>query len=313
MLRKKIILWCVITASIWLLLGCKEEKENIKTVSSDDTPMFELLTEEQKRYLIEEQYFSEDRINMMEYEAVNWQLLGTGFELYNQSSGVEKFGVLYKDTDPISGISESDEIIKLEKVIEIRKKEKEMRLNDFAEYKYEIEEYSDRYKMSIPIADYDSTYVVIGYTKNDEGYVHMQVPHIIHDKKGTADYGFSILYDAESMRLYYEEEPKYDLNRRYIEVQYTSVTENSIVLEVWNSVENECKLVADYKLYEIADGKEKLIDEAKGEERKLIANSYSIEAVKFSENVKLEEGKKYLIKFGKKWLGCFYDEIEFTK
>ena len=319
MLKKKIIIISIISVSLLLFWGCNKEVANDNNVqnkseSNGGTPMFDLLTEEQKNYLTEEQYFTKDRINKMDYEAINWELLGTGFELYNQSSGVEKFGLSYEDTEPISQKSDSEDLITMRKVIEIRKKEKEMRLNDFSEYKYEIEQYGEKYGMYIPVADYENTFVVISYTKDDAGSIHMQVPFIKHDRKGSSDCVFSILYDAESLRQYMEEEPKYETSgKKYIEVQHTSVTEDSMVLELWNCTEKAYKLVTSYELYEITDSGEKLIDASDGEKKDMRENSYSIEGVKFSEDVKLEEGKKYLIKFGKDTWGHFYDEVEFSR
>lgn len=54
------------------------------------------LSEAQKKYLMNEQMTSEDALKYMDREGINWNLLGTGLELYNPTSGVEVNGLKYK-------------------------------------------------------------------------------------------------------------------------------------------------------------------------------------------------------------------------
>ncbi len=315
---KKGRLWVsiVICAIILGMYGCdSENKTDVKSNVDTRKITFDELTDEQKDYLTQVQLFTEDAINNMEYEAINWELLGTGFELYNQSSGVEDFGLSYSDTNPISEKSTSEDVITFEEVVEIRKKEKDMRLNDFAAYKYTLEaESNNRYTMCLPLADYEDTYVNIHYTKGEDNVINMQTPYIRHDMKGEADSVFSILYGNELMRQHYEVEPKYTLEGKvFIDILYTTVTENSLVVEVYNGSDKELKLVPSYKIYEKVDGKEVLIASGTGEQDEIEANTYSIESVVLQDDVKLEKNKKYLFKFGEDKWGHFYDEIEFIR
>ncbi len=321
-MRKK-ILCTVMLMFIATLCGCgndveKGESKAKKTEMIDKKEgIYQSLTDEQKKYLTQTQLFTEDAINEMDYEAVNWELLGTGFELYNQTSGVEVFGLSYQEEQAISEISNSNELITLEKVIEIRNKEREMKLNDFVNYKYSItsleSDSGNAYLMQVPIKGYDNTSVEIIFSREDNDVINMKAPFIKHEM-GEVDSTFSILYDRDTFEAYYHEEPKYTLeNKVYIGVQYSSVRENSLVLNIYNWTENEYKKNSNYELYEITDNGEKLIDSFEGEEEVIKGKSYSIAGIDFGDNVNIEKGKRYLLKYGKDIKGYLYDEVEFVR
>ena len=117
------------------------------------------LSAEQLDYLTTQAGLTEDSIALMDYEAINWHLLGTGMELYNKSSGVEVNGITYKNesgTDYINAVSESEEPITLDEVYAIRDKEADIRLEDFMKYSFEIKVINAEdgtYAMYVPVKD----------------------------------------------------------------------------------------------------------------------------------------------------------------
>jgi len=317
LIRLGVIFTCVLT-----LCSCSEEGVDIheKSWLGDDKGHYDILTEEQIAYLTEEQRYTKDRLELMSYEAINWELRGTGLELYNQSSGIEVYGLSYVEEEPIATVSDSDELITFEEVVTIRKKGNDLRLNDFAKYKYTLIDKADskslRYEMHIPIEGYKDTYVEIiyDYDEADSRVINMKVPFVRYDCKNGSDAAFSILYDREDIIQFFENEPKYtDKDKVYIGVAYSTVTENSLVLSVNNNSSKDCKLIYKYELYEITSGEEKLIASAEGDEYVLKSMWIYHEAIDFGEDVKLEKGKKYLIKFGKNEKNYFYDEVEFER
>jgi len=305
----------ILLGVVWLLMllvaGCEaNDKESLN--KENETSVWELLTEEQKNYLCDTLDYSKDAIDLMSYESVNWHLLGTGLELYNPTSGVEMFGISYKDESPVADLSDSDRLITYEEAREIRLKEKDIRLNDFEQFKYEIREKdAEGYIMKMPMADYKDSYVCVYFTKKD-GNIHMNVPYIMCICERT--WNFSILYEYDTMQAFYEEEPKYTVQgKAFMGVQYSSVTDNSLVIYIRNWSDKNLKLSESYELYEISDGKEKFITSSEGEIEKIGAKNGGIRSVKFENGVQLVEGKTYLIKYGKEKKGYIYDEIEFTK
>lgn len=324
---KKLLL-CVTISAMFLFTACAKEdasasSDNTSNKSStsevkteNDESIYDTLSEEQKTYLTDVQALSKDAIDLMDYEAINWNLLGTGFELYNQTSGVEIYGLSYTEDEPIKDSNDTDVLLSLDKAREIRLKEKDMRLEDFSAYKYSIRKLSEdsdnAYVMEVPLADYEDAYVDIIFTREDKT-INMKVPHII-SKAGDEDYVFSILYDNEALIAYCETEPKYTMeNKMYMGVQYSSVTENSLVVKWWNHTDKEYKLDNSYELYEVTENGEKLIDSFEGEEINVKGNTFSIKGVKFGENIKLVDGSAYILKYGKNQEGYMYCELEFVK
>ncbi len=323
MKRKLVLLIILVLLTMVAILSNNNQNDTEHKLSNvkkadNEKGMYDSLTEQQKKYLTEEQRFTEDAINEMGYEGLNWQLLGTGFELYNQSSGVEDFGLTYQEETPIPEKNETGECITLEQLLQIRHKEKDMRLDDFAKYQYKIKELESNpeegqaYQVQLPVKEYDSTYVHVNFLRDKKKNIEMKAPYLYY-KEGEEDgWAFSILYDKAMFENFYMLEPKLEVEgKTYMGVQYTSVTENSLVMQLYNWKDEDMKLQKSYELYEVTSEGEKLIDSAKGEEVTKRLMSFSIEPVKFSDDVKLEQGKTYLIKYGKDKEGYLYDEVEF--
>lgn len=315
-MKKLFLLSCI---CVMVLLQCGCEKEYVNPYSEFEVEkgdnLYDTLTEQQKKYLTEELYLSKTAINEMTYEALNWQLLGTGFELYNQSSGVEKYGLSYEQPEELEMNGTSSNLITIDAAIEIRKKGKEIKLEDFAKYKYTIEkrELSDSYIMQVPVAEYEDTFVDIVYTRDENGIVNMKAPHLRHEE-GATDSVFSLLYNKSWLDTFYETEPKYTLEgKKCIGIQYSSITDNSLVIELCNWTNTQYELSESYKVYEVLDGEEKLIYEYEGRDYIVTANSYSIKSVKLGDDCKFEAGKTYLVKYGNDKKGHFYGEISFIK
>lgn len=325
-MKKKILLLTGLSF-VLMFTGCKEtysqagnnaEKDVVNSGSENEeseTSIYDTLTEKQKNYLSDVLLYSEDAINMMEYESINWELLGTGFELYNQSSGLEKFGTTYKEETVISDVSNSDKLITISEAKDIRMKGTDIRLEDFADYKYELtkrEEGGEAYFMDLPIVEYEDTYVRIAF-KRENGNVVMKAPNLIY-KNEDSNYVFSLLYNEASIKQFFEKEPKYTLDdKMFMDIQYSSVTDNSLVIEWWNWSEEEYILSESYELYEVTEEGEKLIDSYEGKESDILASTFSISAVKFNEGITLSEGTTYMIKYGKNKEGYLYEEMTFHR
>ena len=135
-----------------------EIKDTKESVSTSDN--YKMLTNQQKEYL-SSIGFEEDSINKMSYESVNYYLLGTGFELYNQSSGVEIFGISYKLTDKekkqIEDYQNDDgktfhkdlKKITYKEAENIRGREKKIRLSHFLKYQGEIRYIREKEKFAL--------------------------------------------------------------------------------------------------------------------------------------------------------------------
>lgn len=300
---------------MWLLVvvGCNNHSNDTSS-KEDDTSVWEILTDEQKNYFSDHLDYSKDAIDLMSYEAANWYLLGTGLELYNQSTGEEMFGIQYREEQEIASSSDSEKIISFQEVKNIRLKGKNIRLNDFVEYKYEVVKESDNeYTMKLPLSDYKETYVYICFSRDEKGFIDMNVPYICY-MGGNPTRAFSILYEEDTMRAFFEDAPKCELDgKSFMGVQYSSVTDNSLVIYMRNWSDKKIKLSESYELYEITEDGEKLIASAEGEVSKLSEKSGCFRSVQLKENIKLIEGKRYLIKYGKNKKGYIYDELEFTR
>ncbi len=86
--------------------GKSSSDNNSETkTTNEEASLLDMLSEEQLDYLTQEEQLTEDAIKLMDYESVNWYLLGTGLELYNKSSGVEKFGITYDNSNGVDYIN----------------------------------------------------------------------------------------------------------------------------------------------------------------------------------------------------------------
>lgn len=289
----------------------EEERDNKNSI-------YDTLTDEQRKYLTDVLGMTKKVIDLMDYEMINYHLLGTGFELYNQTSGLEIFGTTYKEETAISDVSESNDLITLPEATEIRLKGTDIRLDDFVNYKYEIvkREDSEAYVMELPLEEYENTYIHIVFTRNGDS-ITMKAPFVIYDN-GESNWTFSILYDQKIIETFFNEEPKYTVEGKVcMDIQYGSVTENSLVIYWNNWTENEYKICGEYDLYEVSEGKEVMIDTS--EKLETVVNSKAGAGVSstidiiFADDVKLVDGNTYILKYGKDEEGYLYEEITFCK
>ncbi len=274
-----------------------------------------ILTEEQKAYLAEYELIDEDRLTDYSYEGINWNLMGTGMELYNPTSGVEKFGVTYEITEEISEKSDSERLITYDELLAIRLKGKEMRLDDFTKYRYEVTKRTEKAKrMRLPLDGYENFFVDIYFWWEDDNLLKMQVPYITHDRKGGTDFVFSVLYGQANFQAYCELEPKFkEPGKTYINLRYGSVTENSFVIEITNFQDKEYNWDRSYELYEIIGSDEKLVASFEGEKLKFNSLRMSFDYITLPDGIELKENTQYLLKYGKNKTGYIYGEIIFQR
>jgi hypothetical protein len=305
-----------------LLTGCGGKKVVDYEDIPEETGWYDTLTKEQKDYLIDECGFTQDWINLMSYENINSNLLGTGLELYNPSSGVEVNGIYYTYGEEVPKdlygkyyvtLKNTSEIeITLEEAIEIRNKEKNIRLEDFLKYKFEIEEGFEGSNMFyFPIEGYEDCDVAMKVVEDKEGNVRMLRPLIEH--KGCV---FSLIYDVELFKAYANTKPNYSYDDKVITVlQPTSVTPKSMLIKLYNYSNDDITIDASFKLYKFKeDNYVELTEYAYECEEVWItkARNYSEIPIQFAkENTALQAGK-YKIIIGKDEKNTLYKEVEFT-
>lgn len=284
---RKIILMIV---AVFILTACSNSNSSREETTTEyEKISMDILSEEQIKYLTEEAGYTTDSISNMSYEGVNWHLLGTGLELYNPSSGVEKDGIVYNadiDFDYTSD-SDSEKKITMDEVYAIRAKEKNIRVEDMEGYLYDVEmQETGYYKLYAPIDEYVETYLVMAYRINNDGTIKMLVPHFACGEDKSL---FSIYYDQTMFNAYNEYgEDAYE-DKVYFGIQYSSVTSKSLVLQLFNYKETDYS----YK------GKLVIYDENNEECMKIDADysvklkTSSIFSVKFDKE--LEKGKYTII------------------
>lgn len=288
-MRKCLLIFLI---AMFVLTACSNlNSSKEETTTEYDKISIDILSEEQIKYLTEEAGYTTDSIANMSYEGVNWHLLGTGLELYNPSSGVEKYGIEYDanvDFDYTSD-SDSEKKITMDEVYAIRAKENNIRVEDMKEYLYDVEmQETGYYKLYAPINEYEEAYLVMAYRINDDGTIKMLVPHLACGEKKAL---FSIYYDQTMFNAYNEYgEDAYE-DKVYFGIQYSSVTSKSLVLQLFNYKETSYSYNGNLVIY----------DENNEECMKLDADysvklkTSSIFPVKFDKE--LEKGK-YTIKIG---------------
>lgn len=325
---KRKVLFILMGLTVALLVGCKDVEVTDKPIvdwTEEETGFYELLSEEQMAYLEKDadSFYTEDILNEMSYESLNSLFLGTGLELYNQSSGVEKFGIdyVYDESVDVSLYGDyyktiqnnSDELITLEEAYNIRDKEKNIRLEDFLHYKFEIEHIdtgsNDFY---FPVDNLQDVYIYIKVSE-ENNKVHMYTPFLAFGKYGGK---CSLQYERELIDAIIYEEPFYEESGKQVSyIRYGSVTNKFFVLCVKNYQEDEDILYdSSHLLYKNENGSYVEIPEYAFESdniQKINKNSWSEITVNYSSEGKSLDSGKYMIKIGKDKKGYFYKEIEF--
>lgn len=316
---KMVYIICIICI---LLTGCGGKPVVEIDEIPEETGLFNTLSEEQQNYLIEELRFTQDWIDTMSYEVINFQLLGSGYELYNASSGVEIKGIYYSYGPDVPKEaygnyygtikSTDDKKITLEEAVEIRKKGKELTLEDFLKYSFEIEEgMTGTNLFRFPIEGYDDCFIEIKVAEAKDGSVHMLAPWIGHKTQC-----FSLLLDVELFKEYALTTPNYSYEDKVIAVmQANSLTPKSMVIRLNNYSDNKITVDASFKLYKYENDKYiELTDYAYEtkevwEARELTA---SIVPISFATDETALTPGKYKIIVGKDERNSLYKEIEFT-
>ena len=312
--RRKMMLAALFAICCALVFGCGQKQTDTK----EETSMYDQLTDEQKDYLQNDQRMDVETINISSYEMINWSLLGTGLELYNPSSGVEKMGLRY-ETDQLDLTRCGTELITWDELYEIRLKEKDMRIEDFQEYLCEINptcketEDGTGYELFAPMKEYKNTYARV-YFYVDGTKVFMKFPHLFCDHgDGTGDV-FSILYNRAMREAYFEQEPySYD-GKLVVGLQHTSLTDHSAVIEIYNWTGRDVKLVDDLTIYRLDDtdsSKRTKVCSVKGEKTETLSKyGFTIQPITFFDNGEKLQPGKYLLVYGKNKAGYAYKEIE---
>ncbi|MGN0369063.1 MAG: hypothetical protein ACI4EW_00780 [Butyrivibrio sp.] len=296
------------------------EETSAKQTSESDHSILDTLTEEQLNYLTESEQLSEDAIALMDYESVNWYFLGTGMELYNQSSGVEKNGIIYdceEGTDYTNPESVNDKKITMEELYDIRCKEDKMRLEDFMEYEFlikAIDADNNRYSMQVPVEEYQNTYAEINFKIKDDNTIYMRAPVLSYHVSDTESKTFSIYYDKATYTAFFENgDYSYD-NKLYFGIQHSSVTGKSLVLQIFNNTEDEYSLNDSFEIYKITDGEKELLKDysyTTEDVTQINKQTWSIHPVKFPSETKLDKGE-YVIVFGSNDDDSVDVELEFN-
>lgn len=296
------------------------DETGTKETESDGSSILHSLTKEQLNYLTESEQLSEDAIALMDYESVNWYFLGTGMELYNQSSGVEKNGVTYdceEGVDYTNSESVNDKKITLEELYDIRCKEDKMRLEDFMEYEFlikAIDADNNRYSMQVPLEEYQNTYAEINYKIKDDNTIYMRAPVLSYHVSDTESKTFSIYYDKATYTAFFENgDYSYD-NKLYFGIQHSSVTGKSLVLQIFNNTEDEYSLNDSFEIYKITDGEKELLKDysyTTEDVTQIKKQTWSIHPVKFPSETKLDKGE-YVIVFGSNDDDSVDVELEFN-
>jgi len=199
--------------------------------------------------------------------------------------------------------------ITYEELIDICMRGEEVYLDDFTEYKYELFDE----KMKLPLANYEDMYVHVDYAVFYDGSIGMNIVYLLYEPD---DGDTEIFFLDEQMKFYAftQMEPKYDDRKIYADIVWGTVDENSMIVEVFNETERTYKWNYSYEIYEVIDNEEKLITVYEGDEVNYCSDllPYTHE-IKLDDGVKFEDGKQYLLKYGKNKSGYLYSEITFVK
>lgn len=269
-MKKKIIfisLGAMTIIGIIVVLLCTVFKE--KKLSNNieyETGFAYLLEQKHIDYLIDTNFINpeiEDPIeyaNSLTYEELNRLFLGTGFELYNQSSGFEKFGCYYSYGEDVdvndyghyyaNRESDSEKCISIEEAYEIREKDMDMRLEDFFDFKYEIFDEGSVKTYELPVEGYGYLYLVVSFIENEDGTVHIKQAPIFDSRIPGCYRSFSLLYGRSRFDAYYNMEPRMtDTDKLGYGIQYTSVTDKTLVIVFYNWFDKELYINNSHSIY----------------------------------------------------------------
>lgn len=240
---KKIFALIMVAA---LFTGCAS---NTTTINSTNENNYSILDSKQIEYLTETALITKERLEKMSYESINWELLGTGLELYNKTSGVEINGITYASDKTYVGTEKNNaKDITYEEVYKLREKDEKITLDDFAGYNYTVKDIKSGYVMDIPIEGYEDSYVRVIYKVLEDGKISMKCPIWFYDGEGEDDYTFSILYDQALIEAFYDNNDFSYEDKLIFWVQYTSVTDNTLVLAYWNYTDEDVEFTGNLNI-----------------------------------------------------------------
>ena len=142
----------------------------------------------------------------------------------------------------------------------------------------------------------------------------MRAPFVYYQENEDSGQTFSFFYKTAMMDAFFTDknQPHYEENMIY-GMQYSSLTNSSLVLELYNMTNESKKGNASFELYRIENGESTLIKKCdEKEDASLQEKAFSIAPVDLSvEEEDLPSGQ-YLLKYGKNKDGYVYTELEFS-
>ncbi len=241
----------------------------------------------------------------MTYEELNWQLIGTGLELYNQSGGVERYGVTYNYPEYVDAsqygtyyhkieCTNSEKQITLEEADAIRAKELDMRLDDFLEYSYiKVILENNALRFYLPLADYKNVYVSVQVKEFEDGTIKMNA--FLTYKEASI---FSLLYEQEMMKGFVSEPVGTFENKLIPFVHRATVTNKSVVVCFWYQSLEDATFYETYELYKVENDKDVFIAERKEAEETTLESFIELRPVTFFEDDTVLEPGEYKLVYG---------------
>lgn len=309
-MKKIKIMMCICLAAV-IISGCYDKGKSQK----DNNPSGQdfTLTEEQKNYLADKKGIGTAALELMNKESINWNLLGTGLELYNKTSGVEVNGVEYiaDNSYDYQKSNDIDRKITFDEAVSFRNEDTKMRIEALSGYKYEITEVKEYRKLQAPVSGYDNTYLTIIFKVSDNK-VFMNAPYIEYCVAGNdSNFAFSILYDKDYIKVFFENND-YSLDGKLVYgIQYTSVTDCSVVLRITNYTEESYIFNGEATVYQVDDSGNIIPEsaiECISKPVRINSLSFSIIPVSFDNIAK----GKYAIIFGEDEASNIYGKLDFS-
>uniref|UniRef100_UPI004027B5FA hypothetical protein n=1 Tax=Eshraghiella crossota TaxID=45851 RepID=UPI004027B5FA len=309
-MKKIKVVMCICLAAV-IISGCSDKGKSQK--DSNPSGQDFVLTEEQKNYLSDKKGIGTAALELMNKESINWNLLGTGFELYNKTSGVETNGVEYiaDNSYDYQKSNDIDRKITFDEAVSFRNEDTKMRIEALSGYRYEITEAEEYRKLQAPISGYDDTYLTI-FFKVSDNKVFMKVPYIEYSgPDNDSNFAFSLLYDRDYIKAFFENND-YSLNDKLVYgIQYTSVTDCSVVLRITNYTEDSYIFNGEATVYRVDDSGNIITEsaiECTSKPVRINSLSFSIIPVSFANIAKGE----YTIIFGKDEAPNIYGRLNFS-
>lgn len=158
---------------------------------------------------------------------------------------------------------------------------------------------------------YDDTYLTI-FFKVSDNKVFMKVPYIEYSgPDNDSNFAFSLLYDRDYIKAFFENND-YSLNDKLVYgIQYTSVTDCSVVLRITNYTEDSYIFNGEATVYRVDDSGNIITEsaiECTSKPVRINSLSFSIIPVSFDNIAKGE----YAIIFGKDEAPNIYGRLNFS-